>query len=145
MKTIYDTELLANLCNEINEGIIKIHENTSNFFEEIENYFPTGFSGIDWATKKCIFYYHIKNNEEEIRRSIFESFFEKISYNYPELLKENIVLLGDGLTNLGYEMKFYSFIMIYYHFFDLPQHSYVWFQNNKKCINFTFEGDLYFG
>lgn len=91
------------------------------------------------VTKKKLYFYSLKENED------IEPHLLKISTFFDGLLHEKIIIIGDGLTNLGYGMRFEDFIRLNKHFLSIPQHIFIWFNNQKKCINITFENDLFFG
>lgn len=143
MKTKYDNELLVKLEHEIGENKIKVHENINIFMDEIEANYPMGFSGIDWDKKKPLFY--IDFNSESMLLQKIDDEFIKILNIFPELSNEKLVIIGDNLTELGYEISFNDFIRLKNFFLSIPQHMYLWFPNIKKCINITFENELIFG
>jgi hypothetical protein len=144
MKTEYDKELLFALGQKILSGSVKIHEQTDRIIEEIEAKFAMGLNGIDWEKHEIIFSEHSGSNQDDYLNEAGK-FLKKIKDTYPYLLDERIIVLGDGLINLSYEMKFSDFLSLYDKFLSIPQHTYIWFIEPKKCINFTFENEMYFG
>lgn len=143
MRTRYDNELLVKLEPEINENKIRIHENINIFMNDIEANYPMGFSGIDWDKRKPLFY--VDFNSEDVLLKKIDDEFVKILNSFPELSNEKLVIIGDNLTELGYEVSFKDFIRLKSLFLSIPQHVYLWFLNSKKCINITFENELIFG
>ncbi|WP_223560404.1 hypothetical protein [Chryseobacterium lathyri] len=143
MKTIHDNELLAKLKTEIKENTIIIHENIKDLISEIEANYPMGFSGIDWDKKKPLFFIDF-NSEANLLEKVDDEFL-KILNAFPELLNEKLIVIGDNLTELGYEASFKDFIGLNKLFLSIPQHVYLWFPKIKKCINITFENELIFG
>ena len=143
METDYDKELLMKLKTEIAENKINIHNNIDDFINEIEINYPMGFSGIDWTEKKPVFFVNFYDQNELLEKITYQ--FSKILNIFPELLNEKIIIFGDGLTNLGYEMIFDDFIKLNRNFLTIPQHTYIWFTDSKKCMNITFEDELFFG
>ncbi|HEY1038599.1 MAG TPA: hypothetical protein VGF30_04300 [Bacteroidia bacterium] len=144
MKTVYDSELLNLLKNKIDDGIIKVNENVNIYFEEIEKSHSIGFNGIDWLKNSYIYFLDLRESEPEHLKKT-NHFLANIADNFPQLMSETIVVIGDSLTSLGFEMKFADFIELHELFFNIPQHTYIWFPVSKKCINLTFENELYFG
>lgn len=145
MSSIYDLELITQFKSEIDKEVIIVHETISDFIFEIEHNYPVGFSGIDWSTHGFIYFFDLDGKQEKLKHKSINIILKKISEGFPNLLVQNVVVFGDGLTNFAYEMKFSDFITRNYSFFELPQHTYVWFKVAKKCINFTFESELFFG
>ncbi len=143
--TEYDIELLNELNKEIEKGVVKILENTDSFFDDIERWYPIGFSGVDWSKKEYIFFFDLNEDSKVLVSQKVGEYLQQIIEKFPELLDENLIVLGDGLTNLGFEMKLIDFMKINKLFFVIPQHTYIWFTETKKLINLTFEGELYFG
>lgn len=143
MKTIHDNELLEKLKTEIEENTIIIHENIEDLISEIEANYTMGFSGIDWDKKKPLFFIGF-NSEAKLLEKIDNEFVEILNA-FPELLNEKLVIIGDNLTELGYEVSLKDFIRLKNFFLSIPQHMYLWFPNIKKCINITFENELIFG
>lgn len=144
MRTTYDIELLDLLKVKIQEGRIKVHENVDLYFGELEDNYPIGFSGIDWTKKEVIYYKNLSENKLDLSEKVKQSINDILKI-FPDLLSENIVVFADGLITLGFEMSFYDFYFSSTYFSDLPQHTYIWFTKIKKCINLTFENEVYFG
>lgn len=142
METNFDKELLKQLKNELDKSIT-IHININDFLKDIKINYPMGFSGIDWDTKKPLFYVDF-NSEDRLLKEIDEN-LRKILNIFPELLDEKLIMIGDNLTELGYEITFRNFIRLKNIFLSVPQHIYLWFPKIKKCINITFENELIFG
>lgn len=141
METNYDKELLHELKEvDIN---VTIHKNIDFFLNSISNNYPMGFSGIDWDMKKPLFYIDF-----ETETNLFENLegeLSKILKICPELNSENLVFIGDNLTEFGYEISLNNFIKFKKNFLSIPQHIYMWFPKIKKCINITFENEIIFG
>ncbi len=142
METNYDKELLIELKSEINKNIT-IHKDINDFLRDIKTTYPMGFSGIDWDKKKPLFY--VNFDSEELLLETIDDEFSEISTIFPELLNENLVFIGDNLTELGYEVSFKNFMRLQKSFLSIPQHIYLWFPKIKKCINITFENELIYG
>lgn len=145
MNSEYDDRLLSELELEINSNIIKIHGSSSGFFDEIAAHYPTGFSGINWGQTTPILFEKIESSDQIQRQAVINHFLEDIIVNLPELQNEVVVVAGDNLINLAFEMKYKDFISVNMHFFSIPQHTYIWFTQSKKCLNLTFEDEIFFG
>lgn len=143
MKTEYDIELLKDLKDYISNGLIKIHDYTAQFVDDMEKNFRMGFNRIEWSDDNYLYYENLIENKD--KNKVISNFLRKIAQNHPEILNETVVVIGDGVTNLGYEMKYSDFMKTNHYFFDLPQHTYVFFIASKRCINLTFEDELFFG
>lgn len=143
MNTNYDNELLEKLKNEIDKGLIIVHETTDQFVKDINANYPMGFSGIDWDKKKPLVF--INFNSPNVLSDKINSEFSNIFTYFPEVLNEKAIYIGDNLTELGYEIWIKDFIQFKELFLSIPQHIYLWFPTIPKCINITFEDELFFG
>jgi hypothetical protein len=144
MKTEYDINLLNSISHELSLSDIVIHEQTDSIVEDIEKKFVMGFNGIDWTKSNVIFSERINLGADEYLLEIGK-FLKMIYESYPNLLEAKVIVFGDSLTNLGYEINFKDFVNLYENFISIPQHTYVWFIEQKQCINFTFENEIFFG
>ncbi|GEM_PF-2060164 len=142
--TEFDLEILSILKNDIENGKIIVQKNTDSYIEEMENYYPFGYNSIDWMKKDNVFYVDLKNLTNNKNETI-DVFFKNIIHNSPNLIDEEIIIIGDGALNLGYKTNFKTFLKSYNTFFELPQDTYIWFSKSKKIINYTFEDELFFG
>ena len=141
--TKYDIELQNCLDGKISNGTIKIHSNVSEFIADIEATYPMSFSGIKWADQPNTRLLSMQGST--LPTSAVKTFLEQIVWDFPEMANENVVVIGDGLTEFGYEMSYANFIRSSECFFEIPQYTYIWFYQSKKCINLTFWNELYFG
>lgn len=142
--TEYDIEILSFIEQNSLINIIKVSEHTDSVINEIESNFTMGFSGIDWNERNIVYSQILNTNPIEYLIEA-KKFLFSITKLYPHLLNEKISIIGDNLTNLLYEMTFIDFIDMSDLFLSIPQHTYIWFAASKKCINFTFENEAYFG
>lgn len=141
--TEYDKELLKIFEHDIFNNNIIIDQNTEVYIAEIEDKFDFVYSGIDWNEKNTKFFEKLDENSN--KSEIVNLFFNKITASFPILKNEQIIVLGDYVTNIGYIMNFDFFVKNNKYFFELPQDTYVWFLESKKIINYTFEDELFFG
>ncbi len=145
MMSAYDEELVESLRKEIENEDIKVCEETLSHFNEMGKIYPPAHNGIDWDKKGIDYFKDLSSFSGKEQGEMVSKSLEEIVAEYPDLLDEEVVVLGDSLTELGYLMKFKKFIELQDDFFSVPQHCYVFFSKRKKCINLTFEGYLYFG
>jgi len=142
--TIYDQEIISFISDNNFLNKVIIEKDVDNVIEQIEDNFIMGYNGIDWEQNLIIFSKRMSPLPEEyIKESRF--FLEKINKSYPNLLEEIIYIIGDNLTDLSYKMSFHCFLLFFDKFLLIPQHTYIWFIKSKKCINFTFENEVFFG
>lgn len=144
MGTMYDKELISYIdykgfCNDI-----IIYESTDGVINELEEYFVMGYGGIDWNQTKIIFMESLDSNVEQYLVQA-KNFLKKIIISFSHLQNETVFVIGDNLTELSYKMKFQKFIELFDQFLKIPQHTYIWFTESKKCINFSFENEVFFG
>ncbi|PKF74193.1 hypothetical protein [Chryseobacterium sp. PMSZPI] len=142
--TEFDIEITNILKKEFENNTIAIEEDTDRYIDEMENHYPFGYSGVDWTKKDNILSLDVKSTEGN-RREQINIFFKEILKDYPNLIDEEVIIVGDGALNYGYMIRFENFIELFHLFFELPQDTYVWFLDSKKLINYTFEDELFFG
>jgi len=142
MSSFYDEEIQKRISTHIVNGDVLVHKDNRDFFEEIEINYPTSFNKIDWDQKGYILYKKIteKNKIEE-----FYNLLTFISHEYPEISSDRMIIFGDDLIDYAYEMEYTKFISLFDIFIEIPQHTYILFKENKKCINLTFEDEFFFG
>jgi hypothetical protein len=144
METEYDAEILdyiTGLPYKINFS----YSLDSDAVQQMETIYPMGFNGIAWENVKERKYLDLKNINEETKRKKIQDFFNELKESKENLENSNVIAFGDGLTNLYYRFSFKDFQLIKHAFFCLPQSTYVFFPDIKKCINMTFEDDMFFG
>jgi hypothetical protein len=141
MNSHYDLELKAVLKDLIDSGDIEIKE-PDHYFKIIEDCYPTLNNRIDWENVDGFIAKYI---DEMHKDKEIAQFFDMILKEDLSLNSEQVSVLGDDLINFAYKMKFTKFKELAHIFFSIPQHTYVIFEDSRKCINFTFESDIYFG
>lgn len=140
MKTEYDIELLEVLERKIE---FEFECNTNEYFKILSKQYSNKFNRIDWYKNGFIF--HKVVDDEQKKQKCINGFLKGIVVSFPQLLIEQVIFIGDSLTNIAYKMIFSDFINVNEYFLSIPQHSYVYFSKSKKCINYTFEDELFFG
>jgi hypothetical protein len=147
MKTSYDIEMERTFADLIESDVIKILD-SEKYFKKLEKNYPIGLNKINWEKiDKKIFEAasrNLLNNKNYIKKKI-EQFLNKVVLSCPSISNELITVFGDEAIEQAYQMNFSIFKKYAYKFFCLPQHTYVLTETNLKCINYTFEGELYFG
>lgn len=143
MNTYYDQVLIDTFQNEIISKNIIIHENTE-IVEVIEVKYIMGSSSIDWSKNNLIYFREFDCNQETFLKEIIKD-LNLIHKKYLNSKNEKILLIGDNLINLSYEMNFDFFLNNYQEFLTIPQHTYIWFYNLEKCLNISMTNKLYFG
>lgn len=144
MKTIYDNELISYIKYNHLSHVIKVDEQTDEVVKNIEENFVMGFSGIDWEQNEVIYSQKLDSDLEKYLDEA-KIFLEKVRLLFPDFIGEKVFIIGDNLTNLSYEMTFEYFLNTFDQFLSIPQDIYIWFADSKKCINFSFENEVYFG
>ncbi len=140
----YDLELITLLAKAIRDRQVILHNISNFYFDVLEQFYPIGFNRISWNRIDHV-YENLAGLETEKKRVLINSFFENILKNYPQLLNARVFVFGDGEMGLTYEMNFTLFKDLAIEFFEFPQHTYAYFKELNKCINYTFEDELYFG
>jgi hypothetical protein len=145
MKTFYDNELEETLKFYFeNKAIIKC--DSTIHFEFIENNFPIFMNRIDWKIIQNKEYFNLHDvTIVEQRNSTIKLFLSKLEEACNSIINEDVVIIGDSLIDTAYCMPYSVFKQNVLVFFSLPQHTFVLFEKLGKCINYTFERDLYFG
>jgi hypothetical protein len=144
METQYDQELRSYIDRESLATHIEISHTTDEIVKAIETNYTMGFSGVDWTKNKVIYTERLDSNLE-IYLQQAKILLEKIASLVPALLDERVIVIGDNLTYCAYHMPFEEFLKMSDAFLSIPQHIYIWFPISKKCMNFTFENEFFFG
>ena len=141
----YDKEIKNFISNEIKNGIISLEPDSNKYFDEIETYYPIGFSGIDWNEKGNLFYYDLNQLSDFEKTNAINKILSEFILKNKEYKQQPVAIIGDGAIENVYLMLFEEFLNVQNYFFELPQHTYVYFIEIKKCLNYTFENELIFG
>ena len=141
MQSFYDKELYSYFEREQLLSQIKISDTADEIISQLEQKFNFGYSGIKWNEQNILLSQKISAKEE----TNIMYFLSGVIKLFPSLHQEVAFLVGDNLTELVYEMNFSVFLNCYEVFLLIPQHTYIWFPESQRCINFTFEDEVYFG
>jgi hypothetical protein len=79
------------------------------------------------------------------KEKYINDFFEQVFGFIPNAAEEMVVIWGDGAIDRAYRIEFVNLKSVCHLFFELPQHTYVWFELTKKLLNYMFEDELFFG
>lgn len=133
-------------------GKIRFRRSNQEFFDLLEQCYPIGQNRIDWRGVRPHSVLHVISNrhvsiefEDHIR--ILTSFRAAISgWILDRGIDgfEHIVWIGDG-CDLSLLMTVSTFLECFPVLFSWPQHHYVLFSQGKWCLNYTMEGQLFFG
>ncbi len=137
----YDDDLQKTLSKMLDKNDFRIVD-PNPYFQRIEKYFPISNNGIEWSLVQNRLFEAVKLNN---RNHEVSKFINEVLLNYPDLKKETVTVIGDDLTEFGYELSFKHFINCFEKFLEVPQHIYVIFNDSNACMNYTFEDDIYFG
>lgn len=138
MSSSYDDDIKLSLEEDIGIGQVQV-EQPDKYFELIDQFFPTSMNRIDWSqvSQYDMIEFELGDGLDKI--------LSFISKHIEMPLDEDVVVIGDDLIDNAYRLKSSIFFENALEFFSIPQHTYVLFPSSKKCLNLTFEGDLYFG
>lgn len=153
--TSYNSELqiLESVRPWITAGKVKVTSGNQKYFDLLESRYPIGLHRIDWRGVKPHESYDILPSQDRhtVRardelvlltnaRSIIDSLLSKDTASAADLL----VWTGDS-CDLTLEASPRVFLECYPHLFGSGQHSYVIPPGGEWCINYTMEGQLFWG
>lgn len=141
MSNFYDNELLQTLAEDVNDGLITVSNDSTEYFSRLASEFPTTGSRIDWDNVPNAITTHSENNGKQ--ESDFVDFFNHSVIKNG--LEGQVIWVGDGVTNIALIL---SVDVLRKHLRDIlsiPQHHYFIGEDFKWCIVFSFEGDMGFG
>ena len=104
-----------------------------------------GLSGINWNKSRPLIFLHLGSKSSSQKEELIEKCLQQVIELDQENKSAKIVVVSDGQLNCAYKMEFGKFTALWKLFFTLPQHTYVYFLDSKRCLNYTFEGELIFG
>jgi hypothetical protein len=146
--TDFDKELIDNMYDDINNKSVIVIQKTDVYFDFISDNFPISANRIDWDKVDNSIDLHIEELDINDTVKLFNSlsiFFEEVAKRYNINSDEKIIIIGDNLTEYGYEMKFSLLKQRILYFLQIPQHTYCIFPISKYCLNITFENSFHFG
>ncbi len=149
-------QLLSELSPFIRAGRIMVHESDKAWFHLIRHRFPVSLNGIHWdkvpgaesnyeaepyippdGINRAI---PIRENENTIR-----AFLSRFSVSAGIRPDENVIVVGDGITDIALEMTFSSLSETFPILFSYPQHVCIIRPDGTWCFMFTFEFDMHYG
>ena len=139
--SFYDDEIVKNL--EINGLIknVKVIENPGSYLDLIEEKFEFNGSQIDWLKTKN--HFSIESNNESLLTDA-SLFISELKEKYLNNSVE-IMYIGDGLTEFGYQFESKDIEQILVYLLEVPQHHYFIPLDGDWCFCVSFENYLDFG
>jgi hypothetical protein len=136
---------------QIANGEVRLICDADQWFARIADAFPMGINRIAWeqvASRRHLAIFSepraISSDELEGRlethRTAIEGWFAEISLD----MDTEVIWLGDD-SDCGLRMSLGVFLRHFPPLLSLPQHSYVVSDEGDWCLNYTMEGDLFFG
>lgn len=145
-------ELLEELTPWIDAGRVKVDAETNNYFRLLGNKYPIGVNRIDWRGVRPHLAFDVfpiarevitgEGKEKTLAecRNILLSWFNSNLID----LQERVVWIGDD-SNVSLHTTIETLLEFYPLLFSWPQHSYVLPLTGQWCLNYTMEGQLFFG
>ena len=150
-------QLLNELDSFIRGGRITVHDSDAQWYARMRERFPMGrISGIRWdavpgAESNFEVVPHIPPEGIEgglpVREhaATIREFLGRFAARADVRPNDNIIVVGDGVTEIALEMPFSALLDAFPVLFSYPQHTYVMPVDVSWCFAFTFEFDMYFG
>lgn len=148
----YSADVLEELKPWINAGQVRIEPESNKYYQLLASKYPIGVNRIDWRGVRNYLVFDVlpadkgvtTGEEEETmlakHRNILLDWFHTNGIS----LRECVVWTGDS-TNVSLHMTIETLLKLYPHLFSWPQHHYVFPETGEWCLNYTMEGQLFFG
>ena len=140
MKTDYDIEIEEKVKSL--QVSVKIHRENDFCFEKLEQNYPIGLNRIDWEEVDDKLFKLVEDQNKQ--GELFSQFLSEVETKYPKIKDGELIVFGDDSINQAYQMSYETFKKMSMEFISLPQHTYILVSSNK-CLNYTFEDEMYFG
>jgi hypothetical protein len=145
------TYIKDRLARQINSGEVRVIVDTNEWYDRLARAFPTGINRIAWeqvASKKHVevFSGARATSSDEVEEML-ATHREMIARWFIEMgIEQNseVVWVGDD-SDCGLRMSLRMFLSHFPLLFSMPQHSYVLSDRGDWCLNYTMEGELFFG
>jgi len=136
----YEEELLSELRSLISNGKIKVEDDSSKYFLELSQSYPTFGSKIDWD--------EIENSEVEDATgedcdSQFVLFFKKIIRE--NQLQGECIVIGDSAVSMALTTDVNTLSFVLLDIIEIPQHHYILAKDLSWCMAYTMEREMAFG
>ena len=141
MNNFYDNLLIKNVEEQnINYTVIS---NLSYYMENLSKHFPFIGSRIDFSSLHN--YKLVKSDQENVSFDVV-NFIQKLIEEKIFSKEDEIIYIGDSLTEVGYEFYLKDLLKVIPFIIDeIPQHHYLLFKDFKKIIYISFENEIEFG
>ncbi len=150
-------EMLAELSEFTQSKKIVIYQTSDSWFDLLNARFPKTIIGaLAWEEvpghQSCgdvvpIIPPEGINGEEVVQRnaSKIAEFLERFAANGGIGHSDQVVIIGDGVTEVALGMSFETLFKVFMVLFSYPQHTYVLTSDGVWCFVFTFEFFMHFG
>ena len=146
-------DLMRQLKEWVDRGDVSPAHGNQAYFDLLEAKYPIGLNRIDWRGVPSHQVVDVLPMEDGLEIS-FESHVHKLISSRVALVEllasgsvdasDSVIWIGDG-CDLCLHMTVGTFLECYVVLFASSQHSYVIPANAEWCLNYTLEGQLFFG
>lgn len=145
-------ELLEDLKPWVDGGQVQVEWGNQKYFDLLEAKYPIAVNRIDWRGVRGVCAFDVlpiskeamTGNEHEEKlatcRDLLLDWFKSSEVAF----QERIVWIGD-VSNISLHTTIETLLAVYPLLFSWPQHSYVLSLTGQWCLNYTMEGQLFFG
>ena len=139
--SLMDDELIKDLIQQDLYKYVKVINNPEVYVNLINQNFEFSGTKIDWS--QTYKHYYKESDDESLLTDAIQ-FINELKEKY---LTNNIqvIYIGDGLTEYGYQFALNDIEKLLVCFLDFPQHHYFIPLNCDWCICITKQNDLDFG
>lgn len=145
-------EILHEIALWIGAGNVRVEEGNQKYFDLLERRYPIGFNRIEWRgvgghseASVLPVDQHVISYAQHVRvlsayRKVLKGWFDKNGIG----MDDRVVCVGDD-TDVSLRMTIGTLLECFPELFAIPQHSYVFPEGGSWCLNYTMEGQLFFG
>lgn len=145
MKPSFFDEILAELSDYLSADRMKRVDDGGRYAQAISKAFPTGINRIDWSKVPGAISTSITTGKvPEARRQQLQQFLRDALLSVGVGESETIIWVGDS-TEFVLEMSVATLSESIGILCSYPQHAYVIPSDARWCLNYTIEGEIYFG
>lgn len=145
-------ELLEELKPWIDVGQVQIERESDKYYKLLGNNYPIGVNRIDWRGVREYLAFDVFPIDKSVTTGNDK---EQLLYKHRNMLlklfvsnniksKDCVVWTGDS-TDVSLHMTIETLLELYPLLFSWPQHHYVLPSTGEWCLNYTMEGQLFFG
>ena len=141
MNNFYDNLLIKNV--EEQNITYTVISNLSYYMENLSKHFPFIGSRIDFSSLHN--YKLVKSDQGNVSFDVV-NFIQKLIEEKIFSKEDEIIYIGDSLTEVGYEFYLKDLLKVIPFIIDeIPQHHYFLSKDFKKIIYISFENEIEFG